>query len=389
MPEANPKGRSRKRLSRAQSKKVSFSKKASRKMSKKSFDRRPKKKIVRQSNNDAKNNQELTTLDMFINNKSKYKISALLLKDQPLQTLKYTNQGYFTATKSSQGYNFINIFRADMIEKLFSYVSTDYQYVKMNNNTGNPQIIDNNVYNDVVLKDFKVFIQNINLKLKIKNGCNAAQNIAMYVLKPRYDINYVTNKKYVVGTNTQVDNVYYNIEDIFNNGVIDNNSIKCVTSAQSVVNGNTLGITPYESSYLTKNFKILSKYSRTISLSDGGNADISLDIPYNKVIGLDRLSNNFLNQNSSTYLNKWVKGFSFVIMLVYYGDQGINVNGTTKVCEVLPCENLQMIDYKIDFKVCNNQKAKIQQFGALSAPAGGTDQTFDEQGNLITYTALI
>lgn len=378
-----------KKSSRKQSKKVSFKKRMSKKQSYKKSNLKNSQSLL-----SSKNNMELSTYDMNIpmGSKKQYSYIKNLIKEQPLQTLKLQFQSHNECLKSSQNYNFINILRGVELEKLFSYVPTPYTYVATGA-TSNPVIYDTaniSTTRPFVHKDYKVYIKNLKIDFRIKSSCNVAQNVKVYILKPRYDINYISRKFYAAGGTTQQALGYYNIEDFYEQGILDNNNLRVVPSAQTNITGKTVGITPYESCYLTKNFKILNQYTRNISLSNGGNIDMSINLPYNKVVSYDRLQANYLNDGNNA-LNKWIKGISLVIMVVYYGDQGINVstaNPAVVTMDTMPCSNLQLIDYKIDFNICNDIKAKINQYGSINVPVGGTDKTMDENGNIITYSTI-
>lgn len=383
-----PRRVSSKKSSKRSSKKVSFRSRYSRKKMYKSS----KKSILKknqQSQLDSKNNQELNTYDLQLPGPKKIPYYSIkLLKDQPLQTYKYQNQYHNEVTRSSQGYNFINILRGTDIEKLFSFVPNFYEYVQPSSLTANNAILyDNNTARTLVLKDHKIYIQNVKVDIKVKNSCNVGQNVTMYLLKPRYDMQYMTRKYFPAGTNKMAVDALTTMETIYENGITDNNNIKVVPGAQTSITGKNVGITPFESCYITRNFKIMTKYTRVCRLSDGGNIDLTINIPIKRVIGFDRLENNYSVNEDGTY-NKWVKGFSYIIMFVYYGDQGINDNAGIIRMQTMPCSNLQLLDYKVDFKVCNSQKAKVAQLGSINVAVGGTDKTMDEQGNTIAYSTL-
>lgn len=384
----NKKFGSKKPTKKKSKKMVTFSKKGTRK---RTFKKQLYKKN-KQSMLDSKNNNELSTYNLTIARKNKIPSYAFkLVKDQPIQTFKWIEQHHHETVASSQSFNFINLLRADRLEQLFSYVPTPYQYIQTDNGVNNPILIDQNNNKQFLFYGQKLLIQDLTCHLKIKSSCNTSQFVKIYVIKPRTDMSYFAMQYIASGNNQQRSKYTYSIDDIYTWGVQDNRNIAVVPGSQSSIDPTYVGVTPYNSIYLTKKFKILSKYTREIRLSDGGNIDVNINIPINKILDYERLTNDYINDNQNVVqFNKWVKGMSYAILVQYYGDQGINtVNGTNPKMVTMPCSNLQLVDCKLDFKICNNIKSKLTQYGYLNPTAGqGVNQTVDEQGNQVQYNTL-
>lgn len=340
-----------------------------------------------------KNNLELNTYDISIRKPSILpKYTRALLKDQGDQCYKTLNRDNHTIFAGAQGYHFEPIARASDLIDLFSFVPHFRDYRDNQNKGTNDDAYTGPPIQRLWMYGLKIMLSNIYFEYKLKNITNTNAFVKMYVLKPRYDINYEYIRKVKNDVDDNDSTQVNTIEGIFSYGIEAKNSIDTINGGNAGVTGNTVGALPFDSIYLTKTFKVLSKFTREFKISDGGVADIKVNIPLNKIVSYERLYGNNQLGNTTNPYDMYLKGLSYAIMFVYYGDMGINESSTgTKVLTTMPVNLAKLRNTKYDFKVCNMIKPKVQRVGALDqfGPTTGTNKIVDDAGNVENFSSLL